>query len=65
MKLEIIVPCYNEEKNIKLFYNEISEVSEKTQNIDAKKIINDIRDKALIYTKSELKAPKEKEIDAP
>ena len=26
MKLEIVVPCYNEEKNIKIFYNEISEV---------------------------------------
>lgn len=26
MKLEIVVPCYNEEKNVKIFYNEISEV---------------------------------------
>ena len=26
MKLEIVVPCFNEEKNIKIFYNEISEV---------------------------------------
>lgn len=26
MKLEIVVPCYNEEKNIKIFYNEIFDV---------------------------------------
>ena len=49
----------------KRIYNEITEVSEKTQDIDAKKIINDIRDKALIYTKGELKAIAEKENDAP
>ena len=60
-----IKDCEKGSPEAKKVYNEISEVSEKTQNIDAKKIINDIRDKALIYTKSELKAPKEKEIDAP
>ena len=26
MKLEIVVPCYNEEKNIEIFYNEINNV---------------------------------------
>ena len=26
MKLEIVVPCYNEEKNIEIFYNEIYNV---------------------------------------
>lgn len=26
MKLDIVVPCYNEEKNIKIFYNEINNV---------------------------------------
>jgi len=35
-------------------YEEITSISETTDNLDAKKAINDIRDKALVYTKSEL-----------
>lgn len=48
-KISIIVPCYNEEESLPIFYREINEVSKKMKNVDFEFLfVNDgSRDKTL------------------
>ena len=59
-KISVIVPCYNEEESLPLFYDEICKVAESFKNVDFEFIfVNDgSRDKTLSISRDLSKGDK-------